>query len=251
MVVWYCLNINQSGTGIVTIQIENIDANDDGTLILVSEYVNDIYQYMYALERAHPIRDNYLHDQREVTHKMRSVLIDWLNEVHMQFTLVQETFFMAVAIIDRYLQVVKTTTRQNLQLVGVTALFIASKYEELYPPEIRDFVYITDDTYDKKQILEMERHIFKKLEFNMGRPLPIHFLRRFAKAAHSGNISDNVYLMSKYFIELAAVDYSMVQFLPSEVSGSAVAANRQLIQIRGLIAGGRRLVASRTAPDER
>lgn len=199
-------------------QIENIDGNDDDNLILCSEYVNDIYNYLNQLERATPIRENYLHDQKEVTHKMRGVLVDWLNEVHMQFTLVQETFFMAVAIIDRYLQVVKTTTRQNLQLVGVTALFMASKYEELYPPEIRDFVYITDDTYDKKQILEMERHISKKLEFNMGRPLPIHFLRRFAKAAHSANFSDNVYLMSKYFIELAAVDYSMVQYYPSEVS---------------------------------
>lgn len=53
------------------------------------------------------------------------------------------------------------TSRQNLQLVGVTALFIASKYEELYPPEIGDFVYITDETYNKSQILEMERRIVK------------------------------------------------------------------------------------------
>lgn len=57
------------------------------------------------------------------------------------------------------------TTRQNLQLVGVTALFIASKYEELFPPEIKDFVYITDDTYTKKQVLEMERHILRVSNF--------------------------------------------------------------------------------------
>lgn len=199
-------------------QVQNIDAHDAGTLILVSEYVNDIYKYMRQMERSQRIRPDHLDDQLHVTHKMRGVLVDWLNEVHLQFTLVQETFFLAVAIIDRYLQVVKTTTRPNLQLVGVTALFLASKYEELFPPEITDFVYITDDTYTKKQILEMERHIIAKLDFKLGRPLPIHFLRRFAKAAHSGEFSDDVYLMAKYFIELAAVDYSMAHYLPSEVS---------------------------------
>lgn len=151
---------------------------------------------------------------------MRGVLVDWLNEVHLQFTLVQETFFLAVALIDRYLQTVTSTTRPNLQLVGVTALFLAAKYEELYPPEINDFVYITDDTYNKKQILEMERHMIGKLDFKLGRPLPIHFLRRFAKAAHSGEFTDVVYRMAKYFIELAAVDYSMAHYLPSEVSST-------------------------------
>lgn len=59
----------------------------------------------------------------------------------------------------------KTTSRQNLQLVGVAALFIASKYEELYPPEVRDFVYITDDTYTKHEVIEMEKHILKVIFF--------------------------------------------------------------------------------------
>lgn len=54
-----------------------------------------------------------------------------------------------------------TTSRSNLQLVGVAALFISSKYEELYPPDISDFVYITDDTYTKQQVIEMEKHILK------------------------------------------------------------------------------------------
>lgn len=118
----------------------------------------------------------------------------------------------------QWTQEVRTTTRQNLQLVGVTSLFVAAKYEEMYPPEIAEFVYITDDTYTKKQILDMEQHILKKLGFQMGRPLPLHFLRRFAKAAHHRKSNNSQYAMAKYFIELAAVDYSMVHHAPSKVS---------------------------------
>lgn len=85
--------------------MENIDINDAHNLILVSEYVNDIYAYMNYLEEKFPIHENYLADQKDVTPKMRAVLIDWLNEVHMQFSMMPETFFMCVSIVDRYLQV--------------------------------------------------------------------------------------------------------------------------------------------------
>jgi len=123
---------------------------------LVSEYVNDIYDYLYQVELQQPIHKDHLEGQKEVSHKMRAVLIDWINEVHLQFHLAPETFQLAVAIIDRYLQVVKDTKRTYLQLVGVTALFIATKYEELFPPAIGDFVFITDDTYQFKRAKECE-----------------------------------------------------------------------------------------------
>lgn len=85
--------------------MDDIDINDAENLILCSEYVNDIYQYMFELEDSHWIYDDHLKFQKEVTPKMRGVLMDWLNEVHMQFSMVQETFYMTVAIVDRYLQV--------------------------------------------------------------------------------------------------------------------------------------------------
>lgn len=83
----------------------NIDGNDEGNTMLLPDYVNDIYNYLYEMERQFPINDNHLKNQKEVTPKMRAVLIDWINEVHYQFHLVLETFHMAVSIIDRYLQV--------------------------------------------------------------------------------------------------------------------------------------------------
>lgn len=194
--------------------IEDIDANDKENLVLVSEYVNDIYDYLYQVELEQPIHKDHLAGQKEVSHKMRAVLIDWINEVHLQFHLAAETFQLAVAIIDRYLQVVKDTKRTYLQLVGVTALFIATKYEELFPPAIGDFVFITDDTYTARQIRQMELQIFKAIDCNLSRPLPIHFLRRYSKAAGA---EDEHHTMSKYFIELASVDYEMATYRPSEV----------------------------------
>jgi transcription initiation factor TFIIIB Brf1 subunit/transcription initiation factor TFIIB len=88
------------------------------------------------------------------------------------------------------------------------------------PPEINDFVYVTDDTYDKKQIIRMEMEMFKALEYSLSKPLPIHFLRRFAKAA--GSLGDRQYIASKYFIELAAIDYDLTKRKPSEVAASAI-----------------------------
>lgn len=86
---------------------------------------------------------------------MRAILIDWLIEVHLKFKLLPETLFLTVNLIDRFLEKA-IIQRTKLQLVGVTSMLIASKYEEIYAPEVRDFVYITDKAYSKEEILKME-----------------------------------------------------------------------------------------------
>lgn len=195
-------------------QVDNIDKNDIGNIQLLAEYVNDIYAYMMRLEDIFPIRANHLETQMDVTPKMRSVLLDWISEVHFQFNLEIETYHMAVSMIDRYLQAVSGTPRRFLQLVGVTCLFMAAKYEEMFPPEINDFVYVTDDTYSKQQILQMEMKVFSALDFQLCKPLPIHFLRRYAKAANCGERQRTA---AKYFTELASIDYELICRKPSEV----------------------------------
>merc|ERR1712077_141424 len=140
---------------------------------MVSVYVQDIFAYLRCLENKYAIKEAYLKGKRGVIiPKMRAVLVDWLVEVHQQFTLLEETLFLSVAILDRYMQLqAENITRKKLQLVGVTAMFIAAKYEEMYAPEIGDFVYITDNAYSQSQIREMEMDVLQVLRFDLGRPL--------------------------------------------------------------------------------
>lgn len=142
-------NFYESHSSKLLHQVEDIDEKDVDNPQMLAEYVNDIYKYLFRLEGVFPIRDNFLGNQMDVTPKMRSVLLDWINEVHNQFSLELETFHMTVSMIDRYLQAATNTPRRLLQLVGVTALFMASKYEELMPPEISDFVYVTGKQLNK------------------------------------------------------------------------------------------------------
>ena len=77
--------------------------------------------------------------QTDINAKMRSILFDWLVEVHLKFKLVPETLFMTCGLIDRYLEK-EQVMRDRLQLVGIAAMFIASKYEEIFAPEYRSLV---------------------------------------------------------------------------------------------------------------
>ncbi|XP_043786196.1 G2/mitotic-specific cyclin-B [Apis laboriosa] len=198
--------------------VEDIDEEDKGNPSLVSIYSNDIYGYLRTLENMFPISKGYL-DGQEVTPKMRSVLIDWLVEVHQQFHLMQETLYLTVATIDRFLQAFRSIDRKRLQLVGVTAMFIASKYEEMYSPDVNDFVYITDNAYSRIEILQMEMLIVKTLDYSFGRPLPLHFLRRYSKAGKALPIH---HTMAKYFLEQSLVHYEMCHYPPSLIAAAAI-----------------------------
>ncbi|XP_012140910.1 G2/mitotic-specific cyclin-B [Megachile rotundata] len=200
------------------LEVEDIDEEDKGNPSLVSIYINDIYEYLRNLESKFPITQGYLNGL-EITPKMRSILIDWLIEVHQQFHLMQETLYLTVAIIDRFLQAFHSINRKRLQLVGVTAMFIASKYEEMYAPDIKDFVYITDNAYSKLEILQMEMLIVRTLDYSFGRPLPLHFLRRYSKAGKALPIH---HTMAKYFLEQSLVYYEMCHYPPSLIAAAAI-----------------------------
>ena len=94
---------------------------------------------------------SYMNRQPDLTHNMRSILVDWLQEVAEEYQLTMDTLALAVAYLDRFLSKM-SVSRSKLQLLGATCMYLAAKFEEIYPPEIAEFVYITDDTYTKRQV---------------------------------------------------------------------------------------------------
>ncbi|KAM4748989.1 G2/mitotic-specific cyclin-B2-like [Rhinophrynus dorsalis] len=204
--------------------VEDIDSEDASNPQLCSDYVKDIYSYLKQLEVQQAVRPNYLQGM-EVNERMRAILVDWLIQVHCKFHLLQETLYMAIAIMDRFLQV-QPVSRKKLQLVGVASLFIASKYEEMYCPEISDFVYITDNAFSKAAIREMEMLILKELNFDLGRPLPLHFLRRASKCCSADAVQ---HTLAKYLMELTLLDYDMSHFPPSVIAAAAQCLSQKIL----------------------
>ncbi|XP_027500255.1 G2/mitotic-specific cyclin-B2 [Corapipo altera] len=214
----------QAFSDVLLNNVEDIDAEDSENPQLCSDYVKDIYLYLRELELQQSVRPQYL-DGRTINGRMRAILVDWLVQVHSRFHLLQETLYMCVALIDRFLQS-HPVPRKRLQLVGVTAMLLASKYEEILCPDVADFVYITDNAYTSSEIREMEMIILKELNFDLGRPLPIHFLRRASKA---GEADAKQHTLAKYLMELTLIDYDMVHHRPSEVAAAALCLSQKIL----------------------
>lgn len=190
---------------------------DDNDILKVAPYVTDMFQHLYATElKTSP--KLYMATQTDINSKMRAILIDWLIEVHMKFRLVPETLYICVNIIDRYCSKVQVQ-RSKLQLVGVTALLIACKYEEIYPPEVRDCVYITDRAYQSSEVLDMEQDIVHKLAFRITVPTAYPFLQRFLSITKAPPLVKHA---ASYYVERILQEHDMLRFKPSLICASAV-----------------------------
>ncbi|KAL9313330.1 hypothetical protein ACSQ67_018782 [Phaseolus vulgaris] len=187
-------------------------------------YASDMYNNIRVTELKSKTLSNYMEKlQTDINPSMRGILVDWLVEVSEEYRLVPDALYLTVNLIDRYLST-KFIQKQRLQLLGVTSMLIASKYEEMCPPRVEEFCFITDNTYTKEEVLKMEREILNVMHFQLSVPTIKTFLRRFIQAAQSSYKAPCVELefLANYLAELALVEYSFFQFLPSLVAASAV-----------------------------
>ncbi|XP_020549724.1 G2/mitotic-specific cyclin-1-like isoform X2 [Sesamum indicum] len=202
-------------------QIVDIDAADADNDLAVVEYVEEMYKFYKSVEnegRAHA----YMYSQPEINERMRAILIDWLVQVHNKFDLSPETLYLTINIVDRFLAS-RTTSRRELQLVGLSAMLIASKYEEIWAPQVHELVCISDRTYTNEQILIMEKRILGELEWNLTVPTLYVFLVRFIKASVTDSDVEN---MVYFLAELGTMNYSTLRYCPSMIAASAVYAAR-------------------------
>ena len=192
---------------------------------MVDEYFDDIYKYLKSIENSDLPKENYMKDvQKDINEKMRKILLDWLIDVHAKFNLLPETLFLTISIIDRYLSK-KSINRKYLQLLGVTAMFLCSKYEDIYPPEVKDFIFMTDNAYTHEELVNMESDILEKIQFNMTYPTSLRFLEIYKKILNLKEIDFN---RCRYLIEIALFDYHCCHFSPSLIAATCVYFNYRI-----------------------
>lgn len=207
-------------------EVDDIDARDSENALLCSRYVSKMYDFFWEVENQFLVNCEYMTRQPFINDKMRCILVDWLVEVHLKFKMVPETLYLTVNVIDRYLEK-QEVRRSKLQLVGVAALLLAAKYEEIYPPELHDLVFITDRAYNAKEIVEMEATIMKALDFNLTIPTIHTFLCRYLKAAHADR---TMVQMSCYLAERSLQEYCTLKYPPSLIAAKAIHAARMSLR---------------------
>ncbi|OMO91443.1 hypothetical protein CCACVL1_07111 [Corchorus capsularis] len=198
--------------------VVDIDDCDKKNPLAVVEYIDDIYKFYKKAECTSCVPPSYMGVQHDINERMRGILIDWLIEVHYKFELMDETLYLTVNLIDRFLAV-QQVVRKKLQLVGVTAMLLACKYEEVSVPVVEDLILISDKAYTRKEVLDMEKLMVNTLQFNFSLPTPYVFMRRFLKAAQSNK---KLELLSFFMIELCLVEYEMLKFPPSLLASAAI-----------------------------
>ncbi|XP_059377758.1 cyclin-A2-like isoform X1 [Carassius carassius] len=184
----------------------------------VSDYAAEIHAHLREMEIKSKPKAGYMKKQPDITNSMRAILVDWLVEVGEEYKLQNETLYLAVNYIDRFLSSM-SVLRGKLQLVGTAAMLLASKFEEIYPPEVAEFVYITDDTYTKKQVLRMEHLVLTVLSFDLAAPTINQFLTQYF--LHQP-VSSKVESLSMFLGELSLIDCDpFLKYLPSQTAAAA------------------------------
>jgi len=208
----------EGGSGVI---IKGDLENEQG----VAEYAPDILDHLLNEEVAFMPQPNYMESQVDINAKMRAILIDWLVEVHMKYKLRLETLYLTINLLDRYLMRMPVN-RKRLQLVGVVAMFVACKFEEIEPPRVQDFIYITDNAYSKDDILSLECTMLTTLSFKIVAPTPAHLLHYMLSA---NRCDDRHRQLVQYILELALLDFRMVRHSPSHLVASALLLSNELI----------------------
>lgn len=194
------------------------DKNDINDPQKCVQYIRDIILHLRGTEFKAQADPEYIQHQSEVTTNMRAILLDWIFDVHHKFKLNQETLYLTVNLIDRFLSNVNIPKSQ-LQLLGVTALMIACKYEEIYYPKVSKFLTICAGIYSKDNILDMEASLLNTINYEVTVPTQYQFLKRFL---HICNACTTAKFIAFYLSELSLMSFSILRFNCSTIAASCV-----------------------------
>lgn len=193
--------------------VDNIDRENLKDIAQVALYAPFIFDYYKERELKFMV-PMYMDNQPTLTTNMRSILVDWLVEVQENFELNHETLYLAVKLVDTYLSK-QIVTKELLQLVGATSLFLACKFDERCPPLIEDFLYICDDAYNRREFILLEISIFKTIKYDIGMPLSYRFLRRYSKCARA---SMETLTLARFILEMSLMEYEFIKYRESKMA---------------------------------
>ncbi|WFC93868.1 B-type cyclin [Malassezia brasiliensis] len=192
-----------------------LDPEEARDASMVAEYAADIFEYMGCCERESMANPNYMDFQDEIQWHMRATLIDWLLQVHMRYHMLPETLWIAVNLVDRFLSA-RIVSLAKLQLVGVTAMFIAAKYEEILAPSVEEFVFMTENGYSREEILKGERIVLSTLDFSVSTYCsPYSWVRRISKA---DDYDIQTRTLCKFLIEVTLLNHYFLRARPSLIA---------------------------------
>jgi len=203
----------------------SVDAEAENNATVV-EYMPDICDQLFARERSGMCQPTYMDGQKgNLNGKMRAILVDWLVDVHARYRMRKETLFLTVNLIDRYLSRA-VVERKRLQLVGVVALFIAAKFEEIDPPTAASLAFITDNSYTEAEIFAVECSMLAALNFDILVPTVASFLDSVQSANHSDPSARE---LAHYILELGLLDMKALRHQPSKLVAAAVLLSNEIV----------------------
>ncbi|XP_015196412.1 cyclin-P isoform X1 [Lepisosteus oculatus] len=193
-------------------------------LTFVKIYALDIFCDMMRKQSSYALQSPEL--PSGFTSCTRAILVDWLIQVHDAFHYSEETLYLTVHLLNRCMRSCRVSIA-TFQLLGMACLFIASKREECLLPEVSELCFLMENTYSKKQLLRMERHVLKELKYDLSYCYPLHFLLL------SGTItrySAQVLWMARYFLELTLLEPQCLVFQPVQLASAALCLACRVLQ---------------------
>ncbi|NXA02166.1 CCNE1 protein, partial [Nesospiza acunhae] len=191
---------------------------------------DDVWKNMVNKEGTY-LRDKfYMQRHPQLQPKMRTILLDWLMEVCEAYKLHRETFYLAQDFFDRFMATQQDVVKTLLQLIGVTCLFIAAKLEEIYPPKLHQFAYVTDGACTEGEIISMELIIMKALNWNLNPLTVVSWLNTYLQVAYSNDLYEvmlpqypqQIFVQITELLDLCVLDIGCLEYTYGVLAASAL-----------------------------
>ncbi|XP_066050764.1 G1/S-specific cyclin-E1 isoform X1 [Chamaea fasciata] len=191
---------------------------------------DDVWKNMINKEETYMRDKFYMQRHPQLQPKMRAVLLDWLMEVCEAYKLHRETFYLAQDFFDRFMATQQDVVKTLLQLIGVTSLFIAAKLEEVYPPKLHQFAYVTDGACTEDEIISMELIIMKALNWNLNPLTVVSWLNIYLQVAYLNDLYEvmlpqypqQIFVQITELLDLCVLDIGCLGYTYGILAASAL-----------------------------